>query len=183
MAGFFKKALDYLGLEPDDEYRDYDPYEDQPATPRRAPAPTPEPEPAPALVYPRSSPGGPPPVAAPTESGVTGLVAQPRQSTSPAVRTMQATKSVKVHVTVPTQFAEAQEIGERFRTGQPVAIDLRETDRDAAKRLIDFTSGLAFGLNGEIRKIADRVFLLRPNGVELPADEQRRLRDAGLMNP
>ncbi len=192
MAGFFKKALDYLGLE-DDEYQDYDPYEDQPPVTRRGapPAAVPEPEPSNALVYPRNSSGGlqqgsvgpvtsvggtsPSP-----ESGVSGVIAQPR-STSSTVRTVQATKAVKVHVTVPVAFTEAQDIGERFRTGQPVIIDLRETDRDAAKRLIDFASGLAFALKGDIKKVEDRVFLLRPNGVDLPADEQRRLRDAGLM--
>jgi cell division inhibitor SepF len=180
MAGFFKKAMDYLGLEPEDEYGDYDPYEDQPASMRRAPAAAPEPEPAPALVYPRST--GTPAVAVSTDSGVTAVVAQPRTS-SPAVRTVQTSKVNKVHVSAPSSFGDAQDIGERFRSGQPVVIDLRDTDRDAAKRLIDFTSGLAFALNGEIRKSAEKVFLLRPNGVDLAQEEQRRLRDLGLMSP
>jgi cell division inhibitor SepF len=189
MAGFFKKALDYLGLD-DDEYQDYDPYEDQqPATRRAVSASQPvEPEPVSALTYPRgSNASGPVGIGGITavnqpasDSGVSGVVTQGRAS-SPAVRTITATKSVKVHVTVPTEFSEVQDIGERYRTGQPVIIDLRETDREAAKRLIDFSSGLAFALNGDIKKVHDRVFLLRPNGVDLPADEQRRLRDAGLM--
>jgi cell division inhibitor SepF len=193
MAGFFKKALDYLGLE-DDEYQDYDPYEDQPPVARRgnASAPPAEPEQPSALVYPRNSTGTPSqgsvgPVSVSgginipsPDSGVSGVVAQPRSSSS-AVRTVAATKAVKVHTTSPVSFSEAQDIGERFRTGQPVVIDLRETDRDAAKRLIDFSSGLAFALKGDIKKIEDRVFLLRPNGVDLPADEQRRLRETGLM--
>jgi cell division inhibitor SepF len=198
MAGFFKKALDYLGLD-DDEYQDYDPYEDQPSSARRPTSaqPTLESEPAPALTYPRGSSGssgsmsgvGPVGVGSVTsvtqpasDSGVTSVTAQQgRSASSPAVRTITATKSVKVHVTAPSQFAEVQDIGERYRTGQPVIIDLRETDREAAKRLIDFSSGLAFAMNGDIKKVADRVFLLRPNGVDVPADEQRRLRDAGLM--
>jgi cell division inhibitor SepF len=199
MAGFFKKALDYLGLE-DDEYQDYDPYEDQPPVARRGGAPAPaEPEPAPSMVYPRNSTGpssqgsvGPVTSLQPgtsghsgmqspsPESGVSGVIAQPRSSSS-AVRTVTAAKAVKVHVTAPVSFGEAQDIGERFRTGQPVIIDLRETDRESAKRLIDFSSGLAFALKGDIKKVQDRVFLLRPNGVDVPNDEQRRLRDAGLM--
>jgi cell division inhibitor SepF len=199
MAGFFKKALDYLGLE-DDEYQDYDPYEDQPPVARRGVAPAPvEPDSAPAMVYPRNSSGASQgsvglvtPVSGSTgsagspspESGVSGVVPQARtspSSTSSAVRTVTATKAVKVHVTVPVAFGEAQDIGERFRTGQPVIIDLRETDRESAKRLIDFSSGLAFALKGDIKKVEDRVFLLRPNGVDLPADELRRLRETGLM--
>ncbi len=190
MAGFFKKALDYLGLD-DDEYQDYDPYEDQQQpNSRRAPAPAPEPEPGPALVYPRQS--GPSSSglgtsgvgvvvhSAASDSGVASVAAQPRSS-SPAVRTITPTRSVKVHICVPDGFGEAQDIGERFRSGQAVIINLRDTDRDASKRLVDFASGLAFGLNGEIKKVEDRVFLLRPHAVEISADEQRRLRDAGLM--
>ncbi len=199
MAGFFKKALDYLGLD-DDEYQDYDPYEDQQPPARRAASSSqvPEPEPSSPLTYPRNT--GPQPGSAGSisvsgtsglgtvsgltqpavDSGVTGVVTQGRAS-SPAVRTITATKSVKVHITAPAEFAEVQDIGERYRTGQPVVIDLRETDREVSKRLIDFSSGLAFALNGDIKKVNDRVFLLRPNGVDLPADEQRRLRDADLM--
>ncbi len=190
MAGFFKKALDYLGLD-DDEYQDYDPYEDQQQlASRRQAAPAPEPEPAPSMVYPRQSGHGGPALGSSgvgvvvhsgsSETGGAGVAAQPR-SISPAVRTITPTRSPKVHVCVPDGFGEAQDIGERFRSGQAVVINLRDTDRDASKRLVDFASGLAFGLNGEIKKIEDRVFLLRPLSVEVSADEQRRLRDAGLM--
>jgi cell division inhibitor SepF len=192
MAGFFKKALDYLGLD-DDEYQDYDPYEDQQQHAPRRSSQSAEPEPAapaqPAMVYPRQS--GVSVVSAPagvqaqggfTDSGVSVVTAQNQpRSASPAVRTISPVRSTRSHVTAPDSFSEAQDIGERFRSGQVVVIDLRSTDRDAAKRLVDFASGLAFGLTGEIKKIEDRVFLLRPQAVELSADEARRLRDLGLM--
>jgi cell division inhibitor SepF len=191
MAGFFKKALDRLGLE-DDNYQDYDPYEDQPPVVRRVPAQAAayEPEPAPSLVYPRSSNSGQvvtsigngiSNVGGSGDSGVASVSAQPRASTSPAVRTVTATRAVRVHELEAHNFSEAQDIGERFRTGQPVMLDLRLAERDVAKRLVDFCSGLAFGLTGEIKKVGDRMFLLRPNGVELPADEVKRLREKGLM--
>lgn len=187
MAGFFKKALDYLGLD-DDEYQDYDPYEDQQQPAQRRTTAVPQEAPAaPSMVYPRHQSGptlgasGVGVVAHSTsDSGVTAVAAQPR-TTSPAVRTIMPTRSNKVHVCVPDGFGEAQDIGERFRSGQIVLIDLRETDREASKRLIDFASGLAFGLNGEIKKTEDRVFMLRPQSVEVGADEMRRLRDTGLM--
>jgi cell division inhibitor SepF len=185
MAGFFKKALDYLGLD-DDEYQDYDPYEDQqqPAA-RRVAAPAQDTPAAPSMVYPRHQTSGAALGASgiavvaqsSSDSGVAAVAAQPRAA-SPAVRTITPTRSNKVHVCVPDGFGEAQDIGERFRSGQIVLIDLRETDREAAKRLVDFASGLAFGLNGEIKKTEDRVFMLRPQSVDV---EMRRLRDTGLM--
>jgi len=179
MAGFFRKAMDYLGLSDDDGYGEYDPYEDQPApSPRRA-APVQAAEPEPVLVHPRSNVHAVP--SAPDQgTGVLGISVQPRPSSSGSVRTVTPTRSTKVHVVSPTGFGDAQDIGERFRSAQPVIINLQGVDRDLAKRLVDFASGLAFGLNGDMKKVAEKVFMLTPTNVEVSADEKRKLVERGL---
>jgi cell division inhibitor SepF len=183
MAGFFKKAMDYLGLDDDGGYQDYDPYEDQAPAPVRRPAGQAA-ESEPSLVYPKSgySPSSVTVTAAP-EHGVTGVspvMTQPR-APSPTVRTVTPVQSNKVHMMNPTSFGDAQDIGEKFRSGQPVLINCRETEKDLMRRLIDFSSGLIYGLNGDIKKVADKVFLLTPSGIDLAPDEERRLRDKGLF--
>lgn len=181
MAGFFRKAMDYLGLSDDDGYGDYDPYEEQHAPAPRRPAPAAMADPEPALVHPRSNVQPTQPVGAPEQGvGVLGVTVQPRSTASGSVRTVTAVPSSKVHVVAPAGFGDAQDIGERFRSGQPVIINLQGVDRDLAKRIVDFSSGLAFGLNGDMKKVAEKVFLLTPTNVEVSAEEKRRLVERGL---
>lgn len=186
--------MDYLGLDDDGGYQDYDPYEDQPSAPARGQGPqrgqAAAPEPEPGLVYPRNyAPSSVTVVNAPDlGTGVGGTavssvsaVAATQRASSPTVRTVSPVQSNKVHSITPTVFSDAQEIGERFRSGQPVIMNVRDAERELIKRLVDFSSGLVYGLNGDIKKVADKVFLLTPSGVDLSPDEERRLRDKGLF--
>ena len=75
----------------------------------------------------------------------------------------------------PASYNEARTIGERYRDGQPVIINLTELDDAAAKRLVDFAAGLAFALRGSIDKVTSRVFLLTPADVEVSADDARKI--------
>jgi cell division inhibitor SepF len=75
----------------------------------------------------------------------------------------------------PTSYNEARLIGERYRDGIPVIINLTEMDDVGAKRLVDFAAGLAFALRGSIEKVTNRVFLLSPPNVEVSADDRRKL--------
>ena len=75
----------------------------------------------------------------------------------------------------PTSYNEARIIGERYRDGIPVIINLTELDDVAAKRLVDFAAGLAFALRGSIEKVTNRVFLLSPPNVEVSATDRRKL--------
>jgi cell division inhibitor SepF len=75
----------------------------------------------------------------------------------------------------PRSYNEARAIGERYRDGVPVIMNLTELDDAAAKRLVDFAAGLAFALRGSIDKVTNRVFLLTPADVEVSADDARRL--------
>ena len=80
----------------------------------------------------------------------------------------------------PSSYNEARTIGERYRDGQPVIINLTELDDAAAKRLVDFAAGLAFALRGSIDKVTSRVFLLTPADVEVSAADARRLAERSV---
>lgn len=75
----------------------------------------------------------------------------------------------------PASYNEARTIGERYRDGVPVIMNLTDLDDAAAKRLVDFAAGLAFALRGSIDKVTSRVFLLTPADVEVSADDARKL--------
>jgi cell division inhibitor SepF len=81
----------------------------------------------------------------------------------------------------PRSYKEARTIGERYRDGVPVIMNLTELDVDDAKRLVDFAAGLAFALRGSIDKVTNRVFLLTPADVEVSADDARRLAERGIF--
>ena len=171
MPGTGKKVLMWLGLADAEEYDEYEPYEEMPA----------------------------PQVAA--RRG--GEVVEAAPQTSPAVRTLPRdgqdarpinlrpaptplrplptpAPTAKVHVASPSEFADAQEIADRFRTGQPVIVNLGNAYRELAHRMIDFCSGVAYALGGTMDKVADKVFLMTPSNVEVSAEEKRRLQERGL---
>ena len=81
----------------------------------------------------------------------------------------------------PRSYNEARTIGERYRDGVPVIMNLTELDDAAAKRLVDFAAGRAFALRGSIDKVTRRVFLLTPADVEVSADDARRIAERGLF--
>lgn len=110
--------------------------------------------------------------------GPSGAVTvQPRPS---VVRPFTQPQAAKVHVTVPVGFNDAQEIGDKLKDNQPVIVNLQGIDRDLSRRLIDFSSGLTYGLGGAMERVADQVFLLTPSNVEVSAEEKRRLQERGL---
>ena len=90
--------------------------------------------------------------------------------------------AVKVHLVVPRSFNDAQSIADKFKESVPVIVNLQGTDPDLSKRLIDFSSGLTYALNGSMQRVADKVFLLTPRNVEVSAEERARLIDRGFYN-
>jgi len=93
-----------------------------------------------------------------------------------------ASASVRVHLVVPRSFNDAQSIADKFKESVPVIVNLQGTDPDLSKRLIDFSSGLTYALNGSMQRVADKVFLLTPRNVEVSAEERARLIDRGFYN-
>ena len=88
----------------------------------------------------------------------------------------------KITTLRPKDYSEARTIGERFRDGQPVIMDLVSMDNADAKRLVDFAAGLAFALRGSFDKVATKVFLLSPADVDVSAEERRRIAEAGFYS-
>ncbi|WP_018350883.1 cell division protein SepF [Longispora albida] len=82
----------------------------------------------------------------------------------------------------PTTYNEARTIGERFRDGTPVIMNLTEMDEADAKRLVDFAAGLAFGLRGTIERVTNRVFLLSPANVTVTAEDKAKIAEGGFFH-
>jgi cell division inhibitor SepF len=82
----------------------------------------------------------------------------------------------------PTTYREARTIGEHFRDGVPVIINLTEMDEGDARRLVDFAAGLAFGLRGTIERVTNRVFLLSPANVQVTAEDKAKSAEGGFFN-
>jgi cell division inhibitor SepF len=94
------------------------------------------------------------------------------------VRTIQQPRphpATTIHKAEPKRFNEARDLGDKFREGIPVIMNLQGTDDSIARRLVDFASGLVFGLGGKIEMAANRVYLLTPADVEVSAEERQRL--------
>ncbi len=89
---------------------------------------------------------------------------------------------VRVHFVAPKSFNDVQDVADRFKDAIPVIINLQGTDTDLSKRLIDFSSGLTYALDGGMQRIADKVFLLTPRNVEVSAEERARLVEKGFFN-
>jgi cell division inhibitor SepF len=166
MASFLRRAMVMLGLVDDDEYDEYEHYDEPvPAAPSRPRPMVSEPVEAVGQVR-----------AMPREADSGGVTLQAR----PAVRPLQ---NPKVHVVQPQGFNDAQEIGDRLKTGQPVIVNLQDVDADLSRRLIDFCSGATYVLDAKMKPVAKRVFLLTPSNVEVSDEEKRRLQERGLYLP
>jgi cell division inhibitor SepF len=111
---------------------------------------------------------------APIGSGARAAVIRPveRAKRSPS----------EVHLVVPKTFNDAQQIADKFKGTVPVIVNLQGAETDLAKRLIDFSSGLTYALDGGMQRVADKVFLLTPRNVEVSAEEKARLMEKGFFN-
>jgi cell division inhibitor SepF len=201
MASMWRRAMVYLGLQDDDEldyggeYESYGDYGDPPDAPqnpraprghdddgrngesesgtvrtaRDAPSDYGVPEaalaPAPPRAQSRDEPSG---------------MSTPRPS---VVRTIGPTSAARVHVVEPQGFNDAQEVGDRLKANQPVILNLQGLPRELQRRLIDFSSGLAYAVAGSMQRVADQVFLLTPSNVEVSQEEKDRLQARGLFQP
>lgn len=161
MAGVWKKTLIYLGLAEEDEYDDYsyDDAEEQEPPPTRGGATSSR------RLTEREA------YAAPRRDAV--VKALPNTRAQPS----------RFHLVMPTSFNDAQEVGDKFRDGVSVLMNLQTADADLGRRLVDFASGLAYGLGGSMQPVADKVFLITPAGVQVSAEERRRfLEERGFFN-
>ena len=82
----------------------------------------------------------------------------------------------------PRTYNEARTVGEQYRDGTPVIMNLSDMDDADAKRLVDFAAGLVFATRGTIERITNKVFLLSPPNVTVAAEDKRRIADSGFFN-
>ena len=165
MASIMKQAMSYLGLGPDDSY----------ASPseRHAPGEI-------AIAELASD--------APVHSGVTVIERPTNTSHAPPVTGATVASGVRrvqpsttqPFVLMPRMFDDAQQIGDRFKRDQPIILNLQGLDRDTARRLLDFASGLCYARDGEMRKVANAVYMLVPANVVVTDDAQRRATGQGI---
>jgi len=97
----------------------------------------------------------------------------------PQIEAVPNPSSVRVHLVLPRSFNDAQQIADKFKQGIPVILNLQGADAELSKRLIDFTSGLTYALNGGMQRVADKVFLLTPRNVEVSAEQRAQLLERG----
>jgi cell division inhibitor SepF len=90
--------------------------------------------------------------------------------------------SYRITTLHPRTYNEARTIGEHFREGVPVIMNLTEMDDADAKRLVDFAAGLSFGLRGSIERVTNKVFLLSPQNVHVTAEDKARIAEGGFFN-
>ena len=154
MAGVWKKTLNYLGLvEEDEDYVDELPAAEPTSVRRMRPQAVSD-------------------VPADTE-GVVRTIASPRPTpTSPST----------IHKSEPKRFNEARDVADRFKGGAAVIMNLQGTEDATARRLVDFASGLVYGLDGKIELIANRVYLLSPADVEVSAEDREKLAGGAFYN-
>lgn len=111
------------------------------------------------------------------QTGQTGqshsaVISHPAGPPAASPRTADLSRIITVH---PRTYNEARTIGEHFRDGVPVIMNLSEMDDADAKRLVDFAAGLIFGLRGTIERVTSKVFLLSPNNVNVAAEDKERI--------
>ena len=161
MAGALRKTMEYLGLAEVDEQYDYDEVDERDHTPVRSTVRDD------VDTAPRSAEVTPLPRRVP----VARVVQEPEVSEMNRITT--------VH---PRTYNEAKNIGESFREGTPVIMNLSDMDDADAKRLVDFAAGLAFGLHGSIERVTSKVFLLSPSHVEVDGATEPSRTQQGLFN-
>lgn len=169
MAGKWRKAGLYLGLVEDDESR-YDAYdEDDVEEPRGRYR---DERPVAASAARRSAPD------VHESRGAVALDTSLRAAPAPSIYE-DLNRITTLH---PRTYNEARTIGEHFRDGTPVIMNLTEMDDGDAKRLVDFAAGLSFGLHGRIERITNKVFLLSPEHVDVTAEDKAKIAENGFFN-
>jgi cell division inhibitor SepF len=175
MASAMRKMAVYLGLVEDDRYDDYDDYD----------------------VYDDEAPeasGGSPGGRRRVEDGAASQLIRAEDAVDRdhlasaadrrSVLTYESGTADLARITTlhPRTYNEARTIGEHFREGTPVIMNLTEMVDSDAKRLVDFAAGLVFGLHGSIERVTNKVFLLSPANVEVTAEDKARMAERGFFN-
>jgi cell division inhibitor SepF len=184
MPGAMRKLGLYLGLVEDDEdargsYADDDAYgyeEPEPAAPTRSYRTDAGPRPGARPSFPGAH------ASAPQTRGSMALDTAPQAAAPRPYVAAVPDDPYRITTLTPRTYNEARTIGEHFREGTPVIMNLTEMDDVDAKRLVDFAAGLIFGLRGSIERVTNKVFLLSPEHVEVTAEDKALIVEGGFFN-
>ena len=179
MAERLKRAAAWLGLVTDDRYAEYDDADSQELTEGLSRE---ELIGAKAAQQPAGTPTGPEKAASVTPLEPRRTAASAAATPTPPAshpRMADVSRIITVH---PRTYNEARTIGEHFREGIPVIMNLTDMDDSDAKRLVDFSAGLVFGLHGSIERVTQKVFLLTPANVEIAAEDKSAIAEGGFFN-
>jgi len=99
------------------------------------------------------------------------------------ISSVRESRKAKVFIAEPKEFDEIQGIADNFKNDIPIIVNLQRVDQDISKRIIDFCSGLTYALEGDIKKVADRVFLITPSNIEVNSKENEFLSEEGFFKP
>jgi cell division inhibitor SepF len=119
---------------------------------------------------------------APSGAPAGATVASLAERRRPVAAAPAVTELSRITTLHPTTYNEARTLGENFREGTPVIMNLSEMDDSDAKRLVDFAAGLVFAVHGSIERITNKVFLLSPPNVEVAAEDKQRIAENGFFN-
>ena len=155
MAGTMRKMGEYLGLVTQEQYADYE-SQDYEAPTQIQPALRRAPAPAPRPVTPINEQRAPAPTA--------------------------LADLARIEMIAPQNYNDARPIGESFRSGVPVIMNLSDISDDDAKRLVDFAAGLVFAVHGTINRITAKVFLLSPENVDVSDEDKAAIAAGGFYN-
>ncbi|KNB52695.1 MULTISPECIES: cell division protein SepF [Streptomyces] len=198
MAGAMRKMAVYLGLVEDDGYdgRGFDPddeFEPEPEPDRRRQQHQAQQTQSDEPVRVAQPPAQREPAPLTAETGRPARIA-PVSSITPERHSLEKNAPVimpkvvserepyRITTLHPRTYNEARTIGEHFREGTPVIMNLTEMDDTDAKRLVDFAAGLVFGLHGSIERVTQKVFLLSPANVDVTAEDKARIAEGGFFN-
>lgn len=164
MAGAMRKMGEYLGLV---EQADYDEYDDEPtsAVPARR-----EEERRPAA-----------PVRSVEKRAQVASIDEHRRAPRP-VESVPASGLARIETVTPRTYNDARTVGDHYRSGVPVIMNLSEIDDEDAKRLVDFAAGLVFAVHGTINRVTAKVFLLSPENIEVTDEDKQRIAAGGFYD-
>ena len=164
MAGAMRKVGEYLGLVEQADYDDVDPAEAAPVRP------------------------------APSRATRAQATEPEQQTFRPAVRPvadlderraahlMGPADLSRIETVTPHTYNDARTIGEHFRSGVPVIMNLSDISDDDAKRLVDFAAGLVFAVHGSLNRITAKVFLLSPESIVVSEEDKQAIAAGGFYN-
>ncbi len=168
MNGFFKKTLSFLGLSDEDDMDHKDRVYERKKEFRNRGL--------------KREDNKPDPGQSKENKGRASIMGSRAKRKVPLIGSPKDKMRSTVFISEPKKFEEIQVIADNFKEDIPIVVNLQKIEQDLAKRVIDFCSGLTYALEGNISKVADKVFLITPYNVEVSSEEKELLREEGLYN-